>query len=116
IQQNYTHTHTTVYLPFREILGLVYWLVFDSMPFPKLKDGWVSVALETTSPTMGRVSYMDEYTVVVDFMKVPGGTDENVTFRATNNPDDPLGFKLPQGDLEGNLMPHRYCAPDGSDS
>ncbi|KAF5840082.1 hypothetical protein DUNSADRAFT_17817, partial [Dunaliella salina] len=65
---------------------------------------------------MGRVSYMDEYTVVLEFMKVAGGTDKNVTIRATNNPIDPLGFKLPQGDLEGNLMPHRYCAPDGSDS
>eukprot|EP00983_Pelagomonas_calceolata_P007112 232024-Pelagomonas_calceolata.AAC.1 len=44
-----------------------------------------------------------------------GGTDENVTIRATNNPDDPLGFKL-QGDSGGNLMPHRLCAEDGSDS
>uniref|UniRef100_A0A7S3R8A4 Protein kinase domain-containing protein n=1 Tax=Dunaliella tertiolecta TaxID=3047 RepID=A0A7S3R8A4_DUNTE len=113
--QNYVRRNTTVYLPFRELLGLVNWLVLDSIPFPELRDGWMSVALEFTSPTMGRVSYMDEYTVVLDYMKVAGGTDENVTIRATNNPDDPLGFKL-QGDSGGNLMPHRLCAEDGSDS
>lgn len=43
-----------------------------------------------------------------------GGGDTDVTFRTTDNPNDPLGLKLPkQG---GNLMPHRFCAPDGSDT
>uniref|UniRef100_A0A7S3R7G0 Protein kinase domain-containing protein n=1 Tax=Dunaliella tertiolecta TaxID=3047 RepID=A0A7S3R7G0_DUNTE len=116
IEQNYVRRNTTVYVPAREVLGLVYWLVLDSVPFPELRDGWVSVVLEYTPPTRGRVSYMDEYTLVLDFLKVPGGADENVTLRTTYNPNDPLGFKLPQRDLGENLMPHRFCASDGSDS
>lgn len=41
-----------------------------------------------------------------------GGGDTNVTFRATDNPDDPLGLKLPEHG--GSLMAHRLCADDGS--
>ncbi|KAF5833541.1 hypothetical protein DUNSADRAFT_10154 [Dunaliella salina] len=41
-----------------------------------------------------------------------GGQDTNVTFRATNNPNDPWGLSLPE--FGGDHMPHRFCAPDGS--
>eukprot|EP00983_Pelagomonas_calceolata_P057157 1144940-Pelagomonas_calceolata.AAC.5 len=43
-----------------------------------------------------------------------GGTDTNVTYRATSNPNDPLGLKLPQ--FGGSLMHHRLCAEDGNSS
>ncbi len=42
-----------------------------------------------------------------------GGRNENMTVRATNNPDDPLGLQLPQ--FGGRHMTHRFCADDGSD-
>eukprot|EP00983_Pelagomonas_calceolata_P050627 1142062-Pelagomonas_calceolata.AAC.3 len=43
-----------------------------------------------------------------------GGTDKNVTYRVTSNPNDPFGLKLPQ--FGGSLMPHELCAQDGNSS
>eukprot|EP00983_Pelagomonas_calceolata_P019297 606801-Pelagomonas_calceolata.AAC.4 len=43
-----------------------------------------------------------------------GGEDFNVTFRATNNRHDPLGFMLPE--FGGSLMHHRLCVADGNSS
>ena len=40
--------------------------------------------------------------------------DINLTIRATDNPDDPLGHMLPE--QGGSLMPHRLCAENGTDS
>jgi len=41
-----------------------------------------------------------------------GSVNKNVTFRSTSNAADPLGLRLPQ--FGGDLMPHRFCADDGS--
>lgn len=110
----YRRKNTVVYVPFREFISYIVANIMDTMPFPEINDGWGRVFWEFGSSFQGKISHMDYYSITFDSMRVGGGLDHRLTMRATNNPDDPLGFKLPQ--FGGSLMPHRLCAPDGSDS
>ncbi|KAF5843449.1 hypothetical protein DUNSADRAFT_15743 [Dunaliella salina] len=85
---------SVVYTTFHEYSGLVYWVV-----------DWESQV---------DVAHLGVFSMTVDFWSTAGGEDFNVTFRATNNPHDPLEFMLPE--FGGSLMPHRLCAADGNSS
>lgn len=43
--------------------------VLGSNPFQELNDGWLSVALEAAPLTSGEVSYMDEHSIVMDYLQ-----------------------------------------------
>jgi len=48
--------------------------ILDSLPFQEIKDGWKSVALEFAPETRGEVSFMDEHSIIVDYMEVVRGS------------------------------------------
>jgi len=55
---------------------------------------------------------MDEHSISIEYMELPGGADKNITYRTTSNSQDPFGIALPE--FGGSLMPHRLCSPDGN--
>ncbi|KAF5833538.1 hypothetical protein DUNSADRAFT_10150 [Dunaliella salina] len=110
--QNYERENATVYLTNQVFLGLVNWLVLDTTPFQAIHERWADWVLQLAPQTDAVVSDMQEFSMTLEHRKSAGGVDRNVTVHATNNPNDPHGLKLPE--FGGDLMPHRFCAPDGS--
>jgi len=110
--RNTNRKDCTVYISRREFLGLLYWIALESFPSWDIRNRWATTVLEFLPATYAIVRSMDEHSISIEYMELPGGADKNITYRTTSNSQDPFGIALPE--FGGSLMPHRLCSPDGN--
>ncbi|KAL6747847.1 hypothetical protein V8C86DRAFT_2896405 [Haematococcus lacustris] len=103
-----TRTNTTMYMPYHEVMALVYWQVIYRSPFQDVQSAVTQVILQLAPPANTRITRMTMYSITFAVFELAGGVDYNVTAAATNNPASPAAFRLKE--LGGGHMDHRFCA------